>query len=142
MKIECIDNKIIVYLYKYKLSFDNIEKLNNEIKSIFIKLIKKYHFDFFGYSKVDIYENKKYGSILEINKIYNSDFNIEIIDLKLSVHRNMPFYLKIDDYFSFMSRKITVKEDKFYININDIDNILEYIEYGKIIYREKEVLNL
>lgn len=142
MKIELINDKIIIYLYKYQLSFDSTVKLNDEIKSLFIKLIKVYHLDFFGYSKVHIYENKKYGSILEIEKIYNSEFNIEIIDLKLLVHRNTLFYLVFDDYYEFLKDKqMVIKNNKYYVDINLFDNILKYIEYGGIIYLKKEVLN-
>ena len=64
MKIEYSNNKIIIYLFKYDLTYDNVSSLNTEIKNIFIKLIKIYKLDFFGYFKVIIYRNKKYGSIL------------------------------------------------------------------------------
>ncbi len=142
MKIECMNEKVIVYLYKYRLSFDDTDKLNQEIKNIFIRLIKKYHFNFFGYSIVNVYENKKYGCVLEIEQIYNNGFNIEIIDLKLIVHRNCNFYLEFNDYFFFLPHDLLIKNNKYYMNINNIDNLLKYSEFGKLIYNEKEVLNL
>ena len=113
MKIEYKDNKIIIYLYRYKLDIRDIEKLNKEIKSIFIKLIKVYKMDFFGYSKVHVYENKKYGSILEIEKIYQNDFNLDIIDLKLIIHEDAKFYLEMNDYlFDLKIDEIFFKDNK------------------------------
>lgn len=136
MKIEMEDNKIIVYLFRYVLDLHNMEKLNKEIKNIFIKLIKIYDLDFFGYSKVDIYVNKKYGCILEIDKIYNNDFNKDIIDLKLVIHENIPFYLEISDYIvEELYNKIFIKNNKFYIDLVDIDNLAKYIEFGNIRYK-------
>ena len=138
MKIEYKENKIIIYLYRYKLDINNVEKLNKEIKNIFIKLIKVYKMDFFGYSKVHVYENKKYGSILEIEKIYNNEFNLDIIDLKLIIHENTKFYLEMDDYV--LDKEISnmfFKDNKYYVNIEKIDNITPLIEFGKIIYQNK-----
>ena len=135
MKIECFENKIIIYLYKNKLCLDNIDILNKEIKNLFIKLIKICNFDFFGLSKVNIYNNDVYGNIIEIDKIYKSDFNLDIIDLKLIVHKNIDFYLEIDNNLYIDVKEDFYKNDKYYININRFDNLLKYIEYGKIIYK-------
>ena len=133
MKIENIDNKLILYLYNKYLSIDNINKLNQEIKEICLNLMKKHHFHLFGYYLVDIYYHHKYGSILEIKNIYDELFPVDIIDLKVIVHKNNNFYLEMDDVF-IINDKIFFKQDKFYININDIDNINKYIEFGKIKY--------
>ena len=88
MKIECNDEKIIVYLHRYKLNIDDIDKLNKDIKTLFIKLIRVYKLPLLGYSKVIIYHNKNYGSVLEIEKIYNSEYNRDIIDLKLIIFKD------------------------------------------------------
>ena len=132
MKIKFDGKKTIIYLYRYVLDFDDIEKLNTQIKNIFLKLIKIYNIDFFGYSRVDIYENKKYGYILEIEKIHGNDFNLDIIDLKVIVHSDVPFYIKMDDYPLIRDIKFIFKDNRFFINIDDVDNILEYIEFGSI----------
>ena len=135
MKIECFENKIIIYLYNEKINFDDIDILNKEIKKLIIKLIKKYHYDFFGFSKVNIYNNDLYGNILEIERIYKSEFNLDIIDLKLIVHKNKDFYLEYEDDFYFNLKEDFFKNNKYYININKLDNLLKYIELGKIIYK-------
>lgn len=134
MKIECLEDKVIIYLYRYILDFDNMEKLNSQVKNIFIKLIKVYKLDFFGYSKVHIYNHKKYGSILEIEKIYNSEFNSDIIDLKLVIHDDTEFLLEFDDrYFN----ELEYKGGKYYLNLDKVDNLYKYLEFGKIIYCSK-----
>ena len=135
MKIECENDKIIVYLYNDILPFDDINLLNKKIKEIFIKIIKIYHLNFFGYSIVNIYHNDYYGCILEIEKIYNSDFNTDIMDLKVIIHKNVDFFLEIDDDLYVDSSDFTINNDKYYINSNKINNIYKYIEYGKIVYK-------
>ena len=136
MKIEFDINKIIVYLYQYQLNFDDINILNSEIKKIFIKLIDKYQINFWGYSKVSIYNNDKYGNILEIEKIYSaSEFTLSTIDLKIIVYKNVLMYLEFDDYyFDKIPNGLIIKNNKYYLDINDIKNINEYIEYGRINY--------
>ena len=134
MKIETAMGKVIIYLYKIKLTINSIDVLNKEIKNLFIALIKRYGFNFFGYSKVIIYHNKKYGSVLEIEKIYES-LNSNIIDLKIIVYKNVPMYLEFDDFhFPNIPKNLIIKNDKYYLNVNDINNIIEYIEYAKINY--------
>lgn len=135
MKIECENDKIIVYLYNDILPFDDINLLNKKIKEIFIKIIKIYHLNFFGYSIVNIYHNDYYGCILEIEKIYNSDFNTDIMDLKVIIHKNVDFFLEIDDDLYVDSSDFTINNDKYYINLSKINNIYKYIEYGKIVYK-------
>lgn len=137
MKIEFMVDRIVVYLYQHKLDFNDLNNLNNEIKKIFVKLMKKYQISFLGYSKVSIYNNDKYGNILEIEKIYdNREFNISTIDLKIIVYKDVVMYLEFDDYlFSRKPKGLKIMDGKYYININDINNIVEYIEYGKINYK-------
>ena len=98
MKIEVKEEKILVYLYRYELSLDNLENLNKEIKNIFIKLVKVYKLLLQGYLKVLMYCNKLFGYILEIESLYN-DSDFDTIDLKLIVYDNCEFYFKTDDYF-------------------------------------------
>ncbi len=138
MKIEISSSGTIVYLYRYSFDLDDISRLNQEIKAVFVRLIKTYHIDFFGYSLVHLYNNKNYGTILEIEKNYNDDFNLGIIDLKLDIHDNQTFYLEFDDYlFDELVDKMFVLNNKYYINITDVDSIVPYLEYGRLIYKRE-----
>lgn len=132
MKIMSKDNKLIVYLYNELLDIDNKELLYKEIKDLFIKLIKKYHYSFFGYWKVDIYHNEIYGSFLEMEKIYDG-FSVDIIDLKIRVFKNTLMKLEFDDNY-FINKRVKYKNGKYYLNIKNPKDLIKYIEYGKIIY--------
>lgn len=135
MKVEFVIDKVIIYLYQYKLSINNIDILSKEIKNIFANLIKKYNVDFFGYLKVKIYNNSKYGNIIEINKIVDNSLYSNIIDLKITVYKDYPMYFEFDSYYDgILPIKTINKDGKYLININNIENILKYIEYGKINY--------
>ncbi len=138
MKIEYQGDKIIIYLYRYKINLNNLEKLNEDVKNVFIKLIKTYRLNLFGYSKVHLYENKKYGIIFEIEKVYQGDFLKEIIDLKLLLHEDATFYLEMESYpLDKKNDDIFYQNGKFYWNIEKIDNLLKYLELGRIIYDKK-----
>ena len=135
MKVEFSIDKVIIYLYQYNLSINNIDILSKEIKNIFASLIKKYNIDFFGYLKVNIYNNSKYGNIIEINKIIDNNLYSNIIDLKITVYKDYPMYFEFDNYYDdILPIKTINKEGKYLININKVENILKYIEYGKINY--------
>lgn len=136
MKIECKDDKIIIYLYRYYLDLDNIEKLNKEIRNLFVKLIKTYKLKLFGYHKVHLYHNKKYGNVLEIDKIYEDEFHSEIIDLKIIIHDDTKFFIEFDDWY-FKEARFNEKNGKYYLNIDNIDNLYPYLEFGKLIYSLK-----
>ena len=88
MKIEVIDNKIIVYLFNGNINVNDILELNNKIKDIFLRIMKKSNYDFFGYNKVDVYCNENYGTVLEVERIGNNEFNYQRIDLKIVVYKN------------------------------------------------------
>ena len=134
MKIEVKEEKILVYLYRYELSLDNLENLNKEIKNIFIKLVKVYKLPLQGYLKVLMYCNKLFGYILEIESLYN-DSDFDTIDLKLIVYDNCEFYFKTDDYFIIKDiQNIYCDNEFFYVKLGDLDNFINLIEHGEIIH--------
>lgn len=134
MKIEFRDDKTIVYLYRYQLSFDDTNKLTKEIKSIFVKLIKVYNLDLNGYLKVEVYCNKYYGYILVLENIYKDD-DFVTIDLKLEINDDSDFYFKTNDYFILENYKNVYFDGRnFYINIKYIENLIKIIEYGEIVF--------
>ena len=137
MKVLLKDKKIFVYLYSEEIDIDNIDELNKKIRSIFVKLIKRYHLDFFGLNRVIVYHNRHYGLVLEIDKVYEPYYNKGIIDLKIIVYKNSIMYLEFDDYcFSSKPRKLIYKNNKYYLNIDEISNITKYIEYGRVIIKK------
>ena len=91
MKIDFIDEKIIIYLRDTFFN-DDIKSATMDVKNIFIRLITYYHIKLSGLYDVYAYENKKYGTILEIIKKHDL-FNSDIIDLKIK--------FRIFIYFNF-----------------------------------------
>lgn len=137
MKIDLIDEKIIIYL-KDTFFKDDIKSATNDVKNIFIRLITYYHIKLSGLYDVYAYENKKYGTILEIIK-KDDLFNSNIIDLKIKLFKNDKFYFKTKEYLILNQfNNIYYDNEYYYIDINNIDNIIKVIEYGDIIYNKKD----
>lgn len=135
MKIEQLTNKIVVYLSNYYFNTSDKDKLETDIKNLFLRLINIYKLSFNGIYKVNLYENKIYGSILEIIKQEELLFSRDLIDIKVSVKKNNDIYLKTNDYFVFENYKnIYYKDNNFYLNIIDTSNYLKLIEFCKIVY--------
>lgn len=135
MKIELTNEKIVVYLNNYYFNTSDKDKLIREIKDLFIKLIKIYKLSFSGIYKVNLYENKLYGSILEIIKQEELLFSSDLIDIKVSVKKNNDIYLKTSDYFVFEDyQNIYYRDNSYYLNILDTSNYLKLIEFCKIVY--------
>lgn len=139
MKIEEIDDLIVVYLMNTYFESINKNNLLSQIKDIFIRLIEYYHYELKGIYNVYLYENIKYGTVIEINKTDELLFSREIIDIKLKIYNNKKFYFKTNDIFYIKNYKnIYYDNGYYYINLDDVDNLLNIIEYGKIIYKEKD----
>ena len=137
MKIEGIDDKLIIYLRDYYFT-DNLKDITKEIKDLFNRLFNYYHIELSGLYEVIIFDNKKYGSVLEINKKENL-FNSKLIDVKVKMFKNNNFYFKTKDYFIINKyNSIYYDNNYYYININNIDNLNKVIEFGNIIYNEKD----
>ena len=139
MKIEVTDEKTILYLENYYFKTKDKENLTKEIKDIFIKLIKYYKFNFSGIYEVNIFENNKYGTILEIIKKDELLFSRDIIDIKVKIKKYSHLYLKTKDYFVFKDYKdIYYQDNNYYIDIKSIDNYLKVIESCELIYNQKD----
>ena len=80
MKVLKEDGKILIYLYGDQIDIDNLNELNDKIRKLFIKLIKRYHISLFGYNIVTIYHNSNYGLIIEIEKMNSLSANLQNIE--------------------------------------------------------------
>ena len=137
MKIEVNDDKIILYLREVFFK-DNIKDITIQIKKIFLKLMNYYHCELSGLYDVIVYENNKYGTILEIIKKDNL-FHPDIIDIKVKLFKNKKIYLRTKDYFIFKTYShVYYDQEYYYINIENIYNINKVIEFVDVIYNEKD----
>lgn len=139
MKLDIKNEKIVVYLYNYFFQTKEKDKLVKEIKNIFLKLIKTYNLNINRRYEVYVYENSKYGTILEIIEKDELLFPRELIDIKVKFINNTNIFLKTDNYFCLENYKnIYYFDNNFYINLLDIDNLISIIEFVDIIYNEKD----
>ena len=139
MKIEVNDELIIIYLRN--TFFDDLERkeLILRIKEVFIRLIEYYNFNLKGSFECFLYENIKYGTILEIKNHDKLLFPRDLIDIKVKIYKNHRFYFKTQDYFIINKyNNIYYDGEYYYINLDDINNVIELIEHGNFLYKEKD----
>lgn len=139
MKLISKDNKIIVFLYK-RINFKQIN-LENYFKKLFIKFKEDYHIELNGYYSINIYIDKFYGSVIEIENEdldYYNYFNR--IDMEVKLNDNV-FLYEID--YEYLNKSIINNsniyklKDKLYIQVKDNNILNKILEYSNIIYGEK-----
>ena len=143
MKFVIDNNKFIVFLNK-KFDLDNKVKLEKNFKDLFYKLKNKYNIEVNGYYNIDVYADKYYGTIIEMEKEnleYYTYFNQ--IDMEINVFKNN-FYYEID--YNFLNKDILNKclcykyNDKIYLKIKeDVDEIQlsKLLEVSNVLYGEE-----
>lgn len=136
MKIINDGEKIIIFLFNIDIDINDIDDVGKKIKNIFVKIMKRGNYDLFGYSKVNVYHNINYGVVLEVEKIYSSGSNYNLIDLKIIIYKNCLMYLEFEDDYGFELRTLMKYNNKYYLEINDKININKYIEFAKIKYKK------
>ena len=138
MKLIFKDNKIIVFLNK-PVKLKEI-KSEDYFKKLFINVKNKYNLKLNGYYKINVFVDKFYGSIIEIENEeldYYDYFNQ--IDMEIKVI-NSTFLYQIN--YDYLTKDILEKvniykiKDKLYIKILEQDILNKIIEYSKIIYDE------
>ena len=129
-----IPNNLISFNYRDE---KDIEKF---LKDKIIKLKKKYHKDISGFYNVNVYQNNKYGLIIELLHESDIDYFKDLIDIKVNVYYDSDIYLELDDYFLINKYKNKYSYDnKYYISIDDISYIdmIVLSDFYKYIYGNK-----
>ena len=135
MKVESIQNKIIVYLFDEKY---NIKNIKNTLENVFNNLNKYYDIKFNNSYNLELYINKNYGMILEIEENKNEFYEEDVVNIKLNVLRDTLFLYGIDEPLNYLNNEMYYYEDKFYINMKDKNiNVFEdtNIVYGNEVYK-------
>lgn len=135
MKVESIQNKIIVYLFDEKY---NIKNIKNTLENVFNNLNKYYDIKFNNSYNLELYINKNYGMILEIEENKNEFYEEDVVNIKLNVLRDTLFLYEIDEPLNYLNNEMYYYEDKFYINMKDKNiNVFEdtNIVYGNEVYK-------
>lgn len=135
---------------KYKIFVNSIIanidfKNKNELEKILRKVIKwlddRYQICISGLFEVDIFVQEGVGIFIELEKI-SSIISRKDIDLKINVIYNCEFLFRTDFYDSIDDlNNVFYNQGYYYINTKDMYRILDFIEYGEIIYEPKLKIN-
>lgn len=103
MKIITMDlDSIVLFLSDMDFSLEeNIDNLEEQFRDIFLHLKNSYNVDIEGYYKIDIYKNKYYGMIVEMEKEEFEYFEYldNQVDMRISIHEELILY-EFEDIFS------------------------------------------
>ncbi len=149
MKINIVNNDIIIYLnkYYYKIfDIDNIYELEEYLSKILFRIKRDFKIDVNSYFKMEIIYDKIYGFIL-IMKKQNAEYfeMLNGLELDFSTIKMIPNLYELSDYFMvdkniIANSNIYVYDGKLYLklkkNINDFQMGL-LLEVSNIIFGEK-----
>ena len=104
MKILTMDmNSVTLFFSDMEVSFENnMEELEENLRTIFLHLKNVYNLDMQGYYIVDIYKDVNYGVVVEIEKEeldYFEYFDNQV-DMRISIHTDSIILYKFTDIFS------------------------------------------
>lgn len=146
MKVEVISNGYIIYLNQFNLidiDFKNMDILEDSFKKLLKKLNNYYHIDINGYYNINVYLDKYYGAILQIEKEsldYYDYFESDTIAMRIK-KIDVDFLYEVEDFLFakdfFDKFKLITKNNHIYLKIIDDLSYKEYLlltEMSKIVY--------
>lgn len=146
MKVEVISNGYIIYLNQFNLidiDFKNMDILEDSFKKLLKKLNNYYHIDINGYYNINVYLDKYYGAILQIEKEsldYYDYFESDTIAMRIK-KIDVDFLYEVEDFLFakdfFDKFKLITKNNHIYLKIIDGLSYKEYLlltEMSKIVY--------
>lgn len=141
MKVEIInDEDIDIYINSYHLQgidYNAKEDLLDRIKDLILKTNDRYRLNLCGFYKIKVYLNFRIGMFLNIIKIDDNEFNNEV-DFRIVLYEDEKFFLETEEYEIIDS--ITTKyyyNNRFYIDLDNLDDFTKYIDMGRIIYGDE-----
>lgn len=137
MKVEKINDDLInIYFnpfYFKDIDLNNKLELIEVIKDLIKKAESRYKLFLSGFYKIKVYPNKKLGVFLNIIKIYDNEFS-NTTDFRIVIYPNEKFFLETELYELFNNVEMRYCNNKFYIDIDDVDNILPISDMVDVIY--------
>ena len=130
MKIEYYSDKIVTYLINRHVKLE-VEDIKQLLYDVLNNLIENYNIDIRNNYDINIYINDLYGIVVELVKI-NSDSHDDFNSIGLNIVDEKLFLYEIDDPLDYIDNEIYYYDDKFYLNIKNID--INLFENVKIIY--------
>ena len=143
LKIKVDNDKYIIYLRNPNIRFDieDEEDIKDKIKDIVLNIKNKRNISICGFYKVKVYQNNKYGMILEMEKEDDIEFLRDFCDLKVVFFNNSKMLLKFGDYFLIEKNNVYYYDNNFYIDIDDLTDkeVTILSEFSEVIYGEKRL---
>lgn len=151
MHIDIIDDlNIIIYLQNNKikeLDFTDKNDLQEYFKELFINLKNNYNININGYYYINVFKDKYYGLILEMNKeeIDYMEYLDGQVDMNIVIDNSDTFLYEMSDYFNIDNSiinniNIYKYNSKIYVELtNKISNInmAKVLEFSNIVYGDK-----
>ena len=140
MKIDVMDNKIIIYLKKEiigNMDFNNVEILEDYFRKLIIKLNNLYNINIEGFYIIKVFIDKIYGIVLEMEPEDIDYCPINQIEMRI-MQEHETFLYEIDSPFEIDNTDIFIKDFKYYLKINSNIKYKDYIsilENSHIIYK-------
>lgn len=141
MKIELLENDIILFIKQTEVVDLNFEKKNEVeayFKNILLKLKEYYSVDIKGFYDIYVYIDKKEGMVLRLENedldYYNSFHQLELRVLK----EETVFFYEVEDILDLPLKEIDiyVYKNRFYIKRKNKKKVYSLYEFGKIIYED------
>lgn len=140
MKIERLEDGYKLFIqnvYFKDINWNDKEIVIERIKEIINKIKKRYNLKIKGLYRVKVYPSKV-GVFLYILLLDEENYSGLDLDLRIVIIFNKCIYLKIDDSSFIIDNNLPyMYKDSYYINIDDIDVIDKYIEYGSIVLEDE-----
>ncbi|MGI6329692.1 MAG: hypothetical protein ACOXZR_02385 [Bacilli bacterium] len=150
MKISFFDNeKFVLYLNKYyikDLKLDDEKEMEIYFKKLFLRLKNNYKLKLGGYYNIKIYSNKRYGLVIEVEKLISEYFKVygNNVEMRIAIILDNLFLYEIEDYFFIKEIKkylknVYYKDLKYYLEIDEEIDEKTYsflLENSKVVYGE------
>lgn len=141
MKIEVLENDIILFITQADITNLNFEKKNEVeeyFKDILLRLREYYKIDIRGFYDIYVYIDENEGMVLRLEnenlEYYNSFHQLELRVLK----EETTFFYEIEDILDLPIKELDIYlyKDKFYAKRKKKKQVYSLYEFGKLIYED------
>ncbi len=145
--IFCDESNLILFLNNQSIisvDFEEREELEDYFREIFLKLKDYYQVTIQGYYVIDVYLDKHYGAIIEMEKedLEYFEYDENQVDMRICIHKT-PILYELEEYIPLDTNTYDMiwYHDKWYVklkqNISDIC-LGRLLEYAQIHYEDSE----
>ncbi len=137
MHIVSSDLSKLVILIPKNICEEDKSQTMKRIKSFLLTYNRIYHFLEPGFYQVEVSFNKIFGTVLEIEKIDDLEFESTTIDLRIVLTGEKMMGLELEDISNI--KDYYIYQDKFYVRDQVLDNKLFMIlvEHARVVLSEK-----